>query len=96
MTAKSTTPEKTQSTWFIYLILCKSGALYTGISTDVPRRYAQHCKGTGAKYTRANPPIQLLGFAAAGNRSSASKLEHALKKLPAGEKQAFLLTLQQA
>lgn len=42
------------------MILCRSGAIYTGIALSVPVRYAEHCAGTGARYTRANPPRRLL------------------------------------
>ena len=50
------------STWFLYIIECTDGSLYTGITVDVEARYAAHCQGTGARYTRSHPPRRLLGF----------------------------------
>ncbi len=49
------------ASWFLYLIECADGALYTGIALDPAARYAQHQMGKGAKYTRANPPLRLIG-----------------------------------
>ena len=61
--------------WFVYLILCRGGAIYTGIALSVAVRYAQHCVGTGARYTRANPPRRLLGKFSCANQSEAARLE---------------------
>ena len=47
--------------WFVYLIECRDGSLYTGIAVDVAKRYAQHAAGKGARYTRSHPPLRLLG-----------------------------------
>jgi putative endonuclease len=47
--------------WFLYLIECADGALYTGIALDPVARFALHRSGKGAKYTRANPPVRLIG-----------------------------------
>ena len=47
--------------WFLYLLLCRNGSLYAGISNDVEARYRAHAAGRGARYTRANPPLRLLG-----------------------------------
>ena len=76
--------------WFLYLIECADGALYTGIARDPAARYAQHCAGKGAKYTRANPPVRLIGAIPYADRSSATKAEIAFKKLKAAEKRARL------
>ena len=75
--------------WFLYLIECEGGSIYTGIATDVEARYAKHLSGKGAKYTRANPPKKLLTTLRYQNRSLASKAEHAMKRLSAAEKRAF-------
>lgn len=72
--------------WYVYLIVCRSGAVYTGIALDVAARYAQHLAGTGARYTRANPPVRLLARFACPNQSVAGSLEAAIKKLPAAAK----------
>src|SRR5437588_626014 len=55
--------------WYVYLILCRGGAIYTGIARNVAVRYAQHVAGTGARYTRANPPARLLVRFACLNQS---------------------------
>ena len=78
--------------WHLYLLECRTGngiSLYAGITTDVDRRYAEHAAGTGARYTRAHPPIRLLASRVYPDRSSASKAEAALKKLARTRKLAF-------
>lgn len=79
--------------WHLYLLECRSGkgatTLYAGITTDLDRRYTEHAAGTGARYTRAHPPIRLLASRVYPDRSSASKAEAALKKLPRQRKLAF-------
>ena len=72
--------------WFVYLIECEDGSIYTGIAVDVSARYQAHLKGTGAKYTRAHPPRRLLATFAHPDRSSASRAEYAIKQLSAQEK----------
>lgn len=74
------------SCWWLYLIECSNGAIYTGITTDVEARYKAHIDGKGAKYTRANPPLRLLARCKFPNRSLAARAEHAIKQLPAEEK----------
>ena len=75
--------------WFVYLLECRDGSLYTGITVDVPRRYAQHVAGTGARYTRSHPPSRLLGHCAYPDRSAASRAEHAIKQLKPEQKRAL-------
>ena len=65
--------------WCVYLILCRSDAIYTGIALDVAARYAQHRARTGARYTRANPPRRLLTKFVCPNQSVAAKLEAAIR-----------------
>ena len=81
--------------WYLYLIECTDGSIYTGIAVDVTARYAAHCKGTGARYTRSHPPLRLLGFASFPDRSTASRAEYQVKKLSAIAKRQFAGTLQQ-
>src|SRR5260370_3216028 len=69
--------------WYVYLILCRRRAIYTGIARNVAVRYAQHVAGTGAHYTCANPPRQLLVRFVCPNQSEASRMEAAIKKLAA-------------
>lgn len=75
--------------WFVYLLECRDGSVYTGIAVDVARRYAQHAAGKGARYTRARPPVRLLGQLAFADRSLASRAEHAIKQLAPARKRAL-------
>ena len=78
------------SHWILYLIRVRNGDLYTGITTDVERRYAEHQAGgnKAARYLRGKGPLQLVYRKQMGNRSDASKAEAAVKKLskPAKER----------
>src|SRR2546429_9487112 len=76
--------------WYVYLILCRGGAIYTGIARNVAVRYAHHVAGTGARYTRANPPARLLVRFACLNQSEASRMEAAIKKLAAINKRKLV------
>jgi putative endonuclease len=67
--------------WWLYLLVCRDGRTYAGIATDVAARFAAHSSGKGAKFTRANPPVRVLGAQAFASRSEALKAEAALKKL---------------
>jgi putative endonuclease len=79
--------------WFLYLLECEDGSLYTGIARDVQARFAQHTRGKGAKYTRSHPPLAIVGFVEFPDRSSASKAEYAVKCLSSGEKWSLALSL---
>jgi len=70
-----------QRPWLLYMLECRGGKLYIGISPDPEARFRLHLKGTGAKYTRANPPLRILAAQAYPDRSAASVAEHALKQL---------------
>lgn len=78
--------------WYVYLLECRDGSVYTGITTDVARRHAQHLAGTGARYTRAHPPLGVLGYCAYPDRAEASRAEYAIKQLTAPEKRALGMT----
>lgn len=75
--------------WWLYLLACRDGRTYTGIATDVAARFAAHSSGKGAKFTRGNPPVRLLGTRAFASKSEALKAEAALKKLDRTEKLAW-------
>ncbi|MWJ27878.1 GIY-YIG nuclease family protein [Halomonas sediminis] len=66
--------------WYLYLLECRGGNTYAGITNDVLRRYAAHQAGKGARYTRANPPSAILGVQPFACRSSASRAEYQLKR----------------
>jgi len=76
--------------WHLYLLLCRNGAYYAGITNDLEARWKAHAAGTGARYTRANPPLQLLGSRTYPDRAAASRAEWAIKQLPRERKLAFL------
>ncbi|PLY10024.1 MAG: endonuclease [Arcobacter sp.] len=68
--------------YFVYILECCDGSLYTGITTDVAKRLDEHnLSDKGAKYTKARRPVKLLYEESAIDRSSASKREYAIKKL---------------
>jgi putative endonuclease len=68
-------------TWLVYIILCSDDSLYTGITTDITRRFSQHAQGQGAKYFRCRQPKQLIFVEIGHDRSSATKRELYIKKL---------------
>lgn len=76
--------------WYVYLVACRNGAVYTGIARDVAARIAQHATGNGARYTRANPPRQLLARFRCASQSEAGRLEAAIKKLRAPDKRRLV------
>ncbi|HSH53622.1 MAG TPA: GIY-YIG nuclease family protein [Methylotenera sp.] len=73
-------------TWFLYLLECKNGAYYAGITNDLDARFSAHLSGKGARYTRANPPIKVIASKSYTNRSTASIAEAQLKSLPRHKK----------
>ncbi len=72
--------------WFIYLLECKNGRLYTGITPDLAERFKKHCTGKGAMFTRLNAPLKMIAASSCGNRSAASRLERVIKKLTHDQK----------
>lgn len=76
--------------WYVYLLECRNGSYYAGISNDVEARFQAHLSGKGARYTRANPPVRLLGVRAYPDRSAASRAECELKRQPRARKLAWL------
>jgi len=76
--------------WYLYLLECADGSIYTGITVDVAKRYAAHVAGRGARYTRSHPPARLLASFEHADRSSASKAEYAMKRLSATDKRALV------
>ncbi|WP_392339082.1 GIY-YIG nuclease family protein [Moritella marina] len=81
---------KTESSlWIVYLIETDAG-LYCGITTDMARRYKQHCNGTGAKFFRRAKPIRIAYTETQPDRSTASKREYAIKQLPRKQKLALV------
>ena len=75
--------------WYVYLLECRDGSIYTGIATDVERRYAEHAAGKGARYNRSRPPLRLLARFEYPDRSTASRAEYAIKQLSPARKRAL-------
>ncbi|GLT19217.1 UPF0213 protein [Vibrio zhanjiangensis] len=83
--------KKLCSEWYVYLIRTRLNTLYCGITTDVNRRYSQHCQGNGAKSLKGKTPLTLEWFQAVGkSRSIASKYEYRIKKLPKVHKELLI------
>jgi putative endonuclease len=76
--------------WFLYLIECSDGSLYTGIATDVDARFEKHLNGTGARYTRSRKPVRVLASFELEGRSQASRAEYWVKRLSATEKWSLI------
>ena len=76
--------------YFVYILKCKDGSLYTGITTNVERRFKEHKEGKGGAYTRAKKAIKILYTEKIKNRSKASKREAEIKKLRRAEKYALI------
>ena len=77
--------------WHLYLLECEGGSLYAGITNNVDARYQKHLSGKGARYTRANPPIRLVGSRMIGSKGDALRAEMAIRKLAPAAKRAFIL-----
>ena len=75
--------------WYLYMVRCADTALYTGIATDVARRFAEHRGDNGAKYLRGRGPLQLVFAVEAGSRAQASQMESKLKRLARRDKEAI-------
>ncbi len=78
--------------WYVYVLRCADGTLYTGITTDVARRLEEHNRGAGAKYTRRRTPVALLFVEEAEDRSSASRRERDIKGLTRRRKLELIRT----
>lgn len=79
-----------ESNWFLYILRCGDGSLYTGITTDVPRRLEAHRSGKGAKYTRGRGPLEVVYCEACADHSHALKRELAVKALPREAKEKLI------
>jgi putative endonuclease len=76
--------------WFLYLLECAGGRIYTGITVDVEARYAAHVAGKGARFTRAYPPSRILLSLSFADRAAASRAEYRVKRLTAGQKRKLV------
>ena len=76
--------------WVLYVLQCKDGSFYTGITDDLDHRLAQHRAGKGAKYTRGRSPLTLVYREQCQSHSDALKREYAIKQLKRSEKQKLI------
>ena len=82
--------------WFVYLIECTDGSIYTGIAVDVAARFAAHADGKGARYTRSHPPLGILATFAYPDKSAALKAEYRIRRLPAHAKRVLANGISQS
>ena len=80
------------SDWYLYMVRCREGSLYTGISTDVNRRFAQHQRqeGIGSKYLKGRGPLTLVFHKKLGGKSLALKVESRVKRLSKTRKERLI------
>ncbi|QZY01020.1 GIY-YIG nuclease family protein [Halobaculum rubrum] len=75
---------------YVYVLECADGSLYTGYTTDVVRRVAEHDAGDGAKYTRGRTPVELVHVEAFDSKSGAMSREYAVKQLSRRAKESLV------
>jgi putative endonuclease len=80
-------------TWWLYMIECKGGGIYTGIAKDVEARYEKHVKGKGSTYTKINPPVKLICALEYSCHREAAVVEYKLKRLNRCEKLQWAKTV---
>jgi putative endonuclease len=76
--------------WYVYIIRCSDDTLYTGITTDVERRFCEHACGRGAKYFRGRKPQELLYLEGGHDRSTAGKRELLIKAMTRADKHLLI------
>ncbi len=79
-----------EAEWWVYVLRCRDGTLYTGITTDLVRRLTQHNAGTASKYTRARLPVTVAYREPAADHGAALRRERAIKKLSRDAKEAVI------
>lgn len=81
----------TETMWSLYIVRNRLGSLYTGITTNVERRFQQHQNGMGAKALKGKGPLLLEFYCQVGNRQLASQLEYQLKQLKKTQKEKLII-----
>lgn len=77
-------------TWYLYLVRCRDGSLYTGISTDVARRFDAHQADRGARRLRGRGPLELVYSQAVGDHGDALRVEHQVKRWRRADKERLV------
>ena len=85
-------PVPNTETWWLYVLECQGGVLYTGIAKDVDARFAAHLNGTGAIFTRLNPPLRILARLTMPTKSAALRAEYAFKQASRADKLQWCAT----
>ncbi len=78
--------------WFVYILLCKDGSLYTGATNNLEKRFLEHKNGTGGKYTRSHKPVKMVYQEAFQTQSEALKREIEIKSWSRKEKSRLFLS----
>lgn len=89
-------PKASPEKWFVYMVRCADGTLYTGITKDVSRRCQQHNAGMASRYTRSRLPVALVYQECSTSRSLALKREAAIKAMPRRQKLAMIRSRKKA
>lgn len=76
--------------WQVYVVRCRDGSLYTGITRNIPKRMTAHNGGVGAKYTRSRLPVELAYSESVSDKSAALRREAAIKSLSRAEKMLLI------
>jgi putative endonuclease len=77
--------------WYVYMVRCSDGTLYTGITNDLPRRIEAHnSRRGGARYTKSRRPVQLVYAEKVASKSAAARLELRIKNLPRSKKKTLI------
>ncbi len=82
--------------WQVYIILCSDGSLYTGITTDMERRFLQHAQGKGAKYFRGRRPLRVVYREDGHSRASAARREAGIKAMSRPDKLGLVSGIERA
>lgn len=86
-------PPAAKDIWFVYMVRCSDGTLYTGITKDLEKRIATHNSGkNGARYTRSRRPVRLVYSEQAESKAAAARLEFQIKKLKRSKKNNLINT----
>jgi putative endonuclease len=86
--------QKGESKWVIYILKCKGGRLYAGITNALDRRLKAHIQGKGSRFVRAFSPFTLAGFLPCKDATEARKLEYKIKRMKRKDKLAFLRNIK--
>ena len=86
--------DSSDNTWFVYILRCADGTLYTGITNDLTRRCEQHNAGTASRYTRSRLPVEFVYQETQSNRSVATKRELEIKALSRKKKEELIQSVK--